>query len=350
MHDGALNIPNADLYLLVGDERQGPFTIEDLQRKFAAQEISRATFLWYPGLLNWVTVGDIPQFNQRAVVAMPEATHPAPGPKEEVWTYENLKVVGLTVEALRLKIKENAYRRGDLIFFEAESKWVRADQHPLFTEMFAAPVAPPSPTAPADAGSSSAGIRADEPLLPVASPRKPNTWIYQGVGFACFLLVVFAWFAWTPHPAERAPASAERVESPPSIQVGMREEAFYAHPGFAMCAAVSPSGAYRCAEIEPGFASLWLTFKQGILFQIEGRFAQAEQGKVALRKWASFWGSAETRAVNCATLSGQQEAQYGALCKSGALRVHEWKTNEVWARCLSTGSTPLEIKVVQTHR
>ncbi len=339
MDNGSLNIPVTGLYLLVGDERQGPFAIEDLERKFSEKQITRATFLWYPGLVNWVTVGDIPQFNQRAVVVAPEATHPTAGPQEEVWTYEDLKVVGRTIEDLKRKIKENAYRRGDLIFLEAESKWVRADQHPLFTEMFAAPVAPP--TVAAENG----------PPAPVlATPRKANTWVYQGVGFAVFLAATMAWLIGMPSTSERAPASVKRVEIHPSIQVGMAAEAFYAHPLFHLCAAISPPGAYRCGEIEPGFLGLWLEFRQGRLFQIEGRLAQNEKGKAVLAKWTSAWGTPQTRAVNCATLSGQQDAQYGALCKTSALRIDEWKTEEVWARCLSAGANPLELKVIQTHR
>lgn len=340
MNSGTLNIPTKDLYLLVGDERQGPFQLEDLERKFSEKQITRATFLWYPGLVNWVTVGDIPQFNQRAVVAVPENARPvATSNREEVWTYENLKVVGQTVEALRLKIKENAYRRGDLIFLEPESKWVRADQHPLFTEMFAAPVPPPETQVE----------KVDAAPTP-AAPRKVNTWVYQGVGFACLVAALSAWFLRAPSPNERVPASVQKVEAPAKIHLGMPVEVFYSHPGFVLCSATTPAGKYRCGEIEPGLTGLWLEFKQDRLFQLEGRFAPNESGKAALAKWSSDWGTPQVRAVNCATLSGAQEAQYGAFCKAGDLRVQEWRTKDIWARCLTAGPTPLEIKVVQTHQ
>src|SRR5206468_542806 len=60
-----IQIPEEGLFLRVDQETIGPLRMNEIRDKFQDSEITRATFLWFAGLDNWITVGDIPEFDRR---------------------------------------------------------------------------------------------------------------------------------------------------------------------------------------------------------------------------------------------------------------------------------------------
>jgi hypothetical protein len=130
----SLNTPHKDLYVLIDRVKTGPLTIGDVRKLFSEEKVTRATPLWYPGLLNWVTVGDIAEFNRRV------SSGPPPIPKSvenaALWVHFQDQVIALTVEQLSKLVTDRKFRRADYTYHAETKSWVRADQHPLLTKIF----------------------------------------------------------------------------------------------------------------------------------------------------------------------------------------------------------------------
>ena len=80
-------------YLHNGTESSGPFDIEELK----AKKITKASPVWFEGMLHWKTAGEIPELNQLFIVNPPpfplfEKAEPAP--KAEA-NKEIRKILGL---------------------------------------------------------------------------------------------------------------------------------------------------------------------------------------------------------------------------------------------------------------
>ena len=84
-------------YLHNGTESSGPFDIEELK----AKNITKASPVWFEGMLHWKTAGEIPELNQLFVVNPPafplfETRQPTP---KVATKKEARKILGLSINA-----------------------------------------------------------------------------------------------------------------------------------------------------------------------------------------------------------------------------------------------------------
>ena len=81
-------------YLHNGTESSGPFDIEELK----AKNITKASPVWFEGMLHWKTAGEIPELHQLFTVnppPFPLFETPKPAPKEET-KKEARKILGMS--------------------------------------------------------------------------------------------------------------------------------------------------------------------------------------------------------------------------------------------------------------
>lgn len=130
-----LKTPQRDLYILLDRVKTGPLTLAQVKEMFDKTQINRTTPLWYPGLLNWVTVGDIPDFNRRISTGPPPI--PAAATQAALWIHFQEQVVAMTVDQIDKLVKDKKFRRGDWAYDAERGSWLRADQHPLLTHVYA---------------------------------------------------------------------------------------------------------------------------------------------------------------------------------------------------------------------
>jgi hypothetical protein len=138
----ALKTPQKDLYLLIDRVKTGPLTIDEVLDLFHKQKIVHSTPLWYPGLLNWVTVGDMSDLNRRQSSGPPPI--PAPSASSALWIHFQNQVIAMSVERVQQLVKEKKFRRGDYAYYGETQTWIRADQHPLLTSVFSPGVSIPT--------------------------------------------------------------------------------------------------------------------------------------------------------------------------------------------------------------
>jgi len=134
MGNFSLKAPSKNLFLSIEGVKKGPFQIQDIRDYFDQGKINYGTFLWYPGLLNWVTVGDLPDFNRRESTAPP----PLPGQQAQsqtapeevaVWVFIQGQVLSKTLTEVEALVKDKKLRRADYVYEDEKRAWTRADQH-----------------------------------------------------------------------------------------------------------------------------------------------------------------------------------------------------------------------------
>lgn len=356
MPQSLLHIPERGLYLLMGDQRQGPFTMHQLQEKFAQSAISRATYLWFPGLVNWITVGDIPSFDRREAGTPPDSNQ-APM-QDGLWIYDRTKVVAMPLAEVQQMIRDNRFRRAEMIFHEERKRWIRADQHPDLGPLFRPAVPPPVEVAPSLEATTpevtEAKVQASPtPHLelvpspaesaPILFPTKEKSgrwnWVFPGVGLASLILMLMlASGFWdvseilvsiaslteespAPRmPASIAPTTSLRVVFPlASDRISVENS-----PLFSSC---RPSGAdsFQCTGI-PGVQTLNLVFLEarlnriGVVFPADRLLAEKQ-----FMELARYLGAEEERApAGCGSLSDSQKQKYRNECTSGKLMLISW--------------------------
>ncbi|MBY0370236.1 DUF4339 domain-containing protein [bacterium] len=401
-----LQVPDKNLFLLVGDQRRGPFTIEELRTKFAGKEIGRATYLWYPGLMNWVTVGDVPEFDQRETVVPP--TTPA-AVANEVWIYDRGKVLSVPFERLEKQATEGAFRRADLIYVEQEQKWIRADQHPKLAVLFMPAAPPPAPSAELISGTAVA------PEAPPAPPRRPKfgktlRWAIPLAGIS-LCAVAGTYFsgvlssktrrarpivqantvrpatpptATTPVPTTApspgsVPAAVAQapVEAPAQTQMalpantpnmarfsvviplGMTLEKALEVPSLSGCERnlQEGSGTFNCSKPNPAFEGLKVVFMGGSVNRLEGRFAVNTAPAIAFhgQMQKRFGAPDKETPYACTALSAAQKALFGTYCNTHPIALQHWSAEGVGAKLLIARDKtkdkiiPLEVQVQRNY-
>jgi hypothetical protein len=135
-----VQIPTNDLYLYLDGKPAGPHTMSEVREMFQNHDISRSSLLWFAGLENWITVGDIPEFDRRVISHSSLPSFP-PRADDFIISLKG-KVVPLKFETIKSLIDHAEFRRADLVFLSGSDKWVRADQHPKVRELFSNPPPP----------------------------------------------------------------------------------------------------------------------------------------------------------------------------------------------------------------
>lgn len=387
-----LSIPEKNLYVLLGDQRHGPFSMEELRAKFAKGEIVRGTYLWYPGIENWITVGDVPEFDRRDA-PVPTSTPETPSEQNQFWIYDQGKVVAIVAEALRESIRANKFRRADLVFDESHNKWMRADQHPQLGHFFR-PAVPPPPSqqviAAAQAPSEAEAIEVEIvapgestppalatasvkplPMSPIAgvpgtaptvSVEKPKTfhWVWPGVGLAsvalAFVMGPKLWHRVAPEPV-RAPASVAPA-APPSklmllLPLGIDFDAIKAYKHFNKCRLKNehPNAGvtFRCTYLPGSLESSEFTLRNGKLVRVAGWFSKESRG-AELGEFTSQFGTPEvSEPIKCDRLTEAQRSLYRSQCAKNLMIWTVWTDGNVRAMVLAANEngrpTPLEIWV-----
>lgn len=129
--------PQSGLILYFDGKNHGPFTLDQVKKMYEGKEIQIGTYLWYPGLDNWVTIGDIPEYDRRSNEAptnMPKKT----SLDQVIATIRNV-AVAISFEGLQALVKTGDFRRSDLIFDDSTQEWLRGDQHPKMRAYFHSP-------------------------------------------------------------------------------------------------------------------------------------------------------------------------------------------------------------------
>lgn len=370
-----LTIPEKNLYILVGDQRHGPFSMEELRRKFTKGEILRGTYLWYPGLENWITIGDVPEFDRRDAPA-PTSIPGGPSEQNQFWIYDQNKVVAIVAEALRESIRANKFRRADLVFDEGHNKWMRADQHPELGRFFR-PAVPPPPSGevimaaqsvPPVLQTESEKIpdRAVAPRpIPVTRPEatkaKSLTWIWTGVGLASVgLVLALGRTFWMPVDPEssRAPASVTPAPVVPSrltllLPLGIGFDSIKGYKHYLRCRLKNehPNAGvtYRCSFLPGTLETTEFTLRNGKLARVTAWFSK-QSGGAELGELTSEFGAPElNESVKCNRLTESQRVLYRAYCAKNLLAWTSWTDGNVRAVALYASEngrpTPLEIWV-----
>ncbi len=400
-----LKIPGANLYLLIGDQRHGPFTLDQIQSKYATGEIARGTYLWYPSLANWITVGDIPSIDRRDAPT-PSEKPAAPSEEEKVWIYEKEQVISIAVETLVAQVRDNHFRRADLVFDEPSNQWMRADQHPIVARLFRPAVPPPilpalaaaAPVAPTVAYKANAqstlkksghsdgltpfseededlditvtGVTssptavassksAPPPLKTVTTTPKTSgfSWVYPGVGFAGAALAL--WFGYgffNSSPQSRLPASISEVSNEALrlvFPVGAPLKSVSTTQEFRTCKTVdkvSDMVVYECTGLNSAFYRFRMLVRNDKIFRITATFLPVVTGKDYLDALVKTYGNPATkRNVGCDALTPTERSMYAQRCKGNGIVLAEWKSPVHTARVLSFttdgGEKPLEATV-----
>lgn len=353
-------VPEKNLFVLVGDQRRGPFTREDLRTKFAAKEIGRATYLWYPGLNNWITVGDLPEFNRRDEHVPPTA--PA-AVRNEVWVYERGQVVSKPFSEIEAQAKEGVFRRADLIYSDSDQKWVRADQHPTLTVYFTPSTPPPGPSAELIAASQtelSTKHEADPQAVPasgIPAPSKRRFW-KVAVGLAVFA-VLGGGITWmrnslrsrSARPSAAAPVINSFARFAVVVPLNMPMEKVLELGALTQCEKniQSDAGTLSCAKLNAAFDSFRITFAASFPQRIEGRFTTI--GPAAATFYAQlikrFGPAAKETPYSCENLSPVQKELYEKYCSAGALALQHWSDSGIGVRILVAKGpvdVPLEVQ------
>ncbi len=382
-----LTIPESNLYILLGDQRHGPFSMDDLRAKFSKGELLRGTYLWYPGLENWITIGDVPEFDRRDA-PVPTTAPTTPSEHNQFWIYDQGQVISIVAEALHESMRANKFRRADLAFDETRNKWMRADQHPELARFFRPAVPPPpSPEVIASAAveASSEAAPEVEVMAPVASappalqkrtvPKKapsigtsaPSankslTWVWTGVGLASLGLIFgLGQQFWNP-PAEpeptRAPASVVPAPAAPSrlsllLPLGVGFDAIKGYKHFSKCRLKNehPNAGvtFRCAYLPGPLENTEFTLRNGKLARVTGWFSKESRG-AELGELTSAFGAPEmSEPVKCERLTEAQRGLYRAQCTKHLLTWTVWTDGNIRAVALTANENsrpiPLEIWV-----
>jgi len=383
MSVSSLKFPDKNLYVLVGDQRKGPFDLETVKAKVAAGEISRATFMWYPGLLQWVTVGDHPQFDRRDIATPPPGT-PKSTEKVELWIYDRGKVAGIKENDLRQRIRDGEFRRADMVFDEAKNLWQRVDQHPAFAKEYSPGTPPPAvkggtvaEDVPATVTVSTAPPlikkATNAPKLPTSEDSSPPsrssipTWVYPGVGLAAIAAAVWFVAPWktlsqptaqTAPAVNRAPAAAAPTTAnalPPTapalvFPLGSTLVDLAKNEAFKKCAQQGQglTITYVCEGVRPGLKHFEVNFALGRVSRLEGVFANttpagAQQYQETLTRLGA--GSTRTKA-DCSGFPQAHQKEFAEYCKTHSIALLEWKTPEgrsrIWVAEKDGVETPLE--------
>lgn len=348
MRQQPLEFPEKNLFILLGDQRLGPLTLQDIHARFASGEISRGTFLWYPGLLNWVTVGDVPGLDRR--------NEPEPSSdlkkarKSQVWVYDRGKVVAIEVEELRRQIRDNQFRRADMVYSDSTSKWVRADQHADFASLFRPAVPPPTVESATGQVASAIGF---QPKAAIPDPAK--TWVYQGVGLAGFVLLAF--YAFLAGRPVREIASVQSAEVHSSrlnavFEIGAPLSALQKREEFAQCRPMNGDAQsatyFQCSGFSSGIGVIEFAMTQGRVSRLGLQFKSDTQAKALFAKMRTDFGKPlTTSSVSCTALNQDQRVRYAVACKENAIALWLWNdgVNDAVAlvRVKGSDATPLEI-------
>lgn len=64
-------------YFAEGEERRGPFSLEEM----ASKDISKESLIWYEGLDNWIAASEVPELLQQIMPPMDSQTTPSISPQ-----------------------------------------------------------------------------------------------------------------------------------------------------------------------------------------------------------------------------------------------------------------------------
>lgn len=349
-----LKVPNDGFYLLVGEQRIGPISLDEVKAKFDAKVITRSSYVWYAGLANWITVGDLPTFDRRDAAAPPEQKVPSQG--TQLWVFDRGKVVAIDEAQLRSQIQANNFRRADLIFVDETKEWVRADQHPKFGALFTRN----APPLPGNTGIIDLAALQSE-SAPVRPRRtRPEKKKKTSFGFGYLVLIAIAagiYFGRDLLVKKQEPLNLASLGSNSAgafsgheliFSLGAKADSVRSDPRFSRCALKPRSKeVYRCDLMHAALDRFEVGFTKQKVSKITVGFVFQPEAIELFKDTVSQFGKASMQTRQpCSAMGLAQKTRYSDLCRDGFAFL-TWKGKDASARAMvamnSGAAYPLEL-------